>query len=460
MVRVEGVAVHVVPGEAVWLQEGPQGLVVATDSSEPLAVGDRVEACGFVRRTGRVASLAEAEVRRVGRATPLEPLAVSPDEIIAVNARAATRFVMAEPGDYHGCLIRFRARLVDRQPSPAGGRLLLTAGRTSVTAKADAAVFAAVGRLEPESELEVTGLVEIDWKEDAARWPFTVPDQLNVLIRSPADVVVVRGPPWWTPARLAAVLAAGGAALVAALAWVTALRRQVRSQLGMIEASLQERAIVEERRRIAREFHDSLEQDLANVALQLDAAASFAADDVRDLLEQQRSLVVRLQRETRQFVWDLRDPTQAGWSFAELLAAQCREQESLGSVPVEVAVEGGFPEPPRVARYHLLKIVHEAVANALRHAGAGRVEVRAGGDAGGLRVEVRDDGCGFEPARGEWLAGHFGIRGMRERAQRIGADLLIDSSPGRGTRLSIALDRGRLAAGERVPAVPAVSWHK
>lgn len=110
-------------------------------------------------------------------------------------------------------------------------------------------------------------------------------------------------------------------------------------------------------------------------------------------------------------------------------------------MPVELDVSGPVVEPPRVARYHLLKIVGEAVTNAIRHAAAGRVGVRLAGGPAGLRIDVTDDGRGFELDQKEWLEGHFGIRGMRERAQRIGAALAIDTSPGGGTTVSISLDQ-------------------
>jgi signal transduction histidine kinase len=303
--------------------------------------------------------------------------------------------------------------------------------------------------LEPGGRLLMTGILHVIPATDPMKWPLTAPTRMELVPRSVADIAILSRPSWWTPRRLAWALGLGAAVLAAVLAWVFALRRQVRRQLAVIEASLEERVITEERRRIAREFHDSLEQDMANVALQLDAAAGFAEGEVRELLEEQRLLVARMQRETRQFVWDLRDPARSGWGFADLLAAQCREQGARAAVPVELEVAGPVVEPPRVARYHLLKMVGEAVANAIRHAAAGVVTVRLAGSATGLRIEVIDDGCGFDLAQKERLEGHFGIRGMRERSQRIGAVLAIGTSPGGGTTVSISLDQagGQPAAG-------------
>jgi signal transduction histidine kinase len=448
MIRTEGTVMHAVPGEVNFLQDGHHGLRVLTQSVDVFAPGDRVEVAGFVDRTGTVAGLSDALVRLVSHGPAPAAIDITPDEIAKVHARSADRFVIADPGDYEGCLVRFPATLLERKPGRNGDLLVLAAGETGVTARMTAGEKRPEP-LEPGSQLLMTGILHVIPATDPMKWPLTAPTRMELVPRSAADIAILSRPSWWTPRRLAVALGLGAAVLAAVLAWVVSLRRQVRRQLAMIEVSLEERAITEERRRIAREFHDSLEQDMANVALQLDAAAGFAEGEVRELLEDQRLLVARMQRETRQFVWDLRDPARSGWGFADLLAAQCREQGARAAVPVELEVEGPVVEPPRVARYHLLKIVGEAVANAIRHAAAGVVTVRLAGSATGLRIEVIDDGRGFDLAQKEWLEGHFGIRGMRERAQRIGAVLAIETSPGGGTTVSISLDLagGQPAAG-------------
>jgi len=82
----------------------------------------------------------------------------------------------------------------------------------------------------------------------------------------------------------------------------------------------------------------------------------------------------------------------------------------------------------------------EAVTNAVRHAAARRIGVRLrGAPAGGPVIEVIDDGIGFDVAARATADGHFGIRGMQERARRIGGDITIDSAPGAGTRITLRL---------------------
>jgi signal transduction histidine kinase len=108
-------------------------------------------------------------------------------------------------------------------------------------------------------------------------------------------------------------------------------------------------------------------------------------------------------------------------------------------VEIELRVEGAIGgEPERDAA--VLRIAHEALHNALRHAGAQQVAVRVEQGDGALVVEVRDDGVGFEPDRAELRSRHLGLTSMEERAKELGGHLEIRSAPGRGTvvRLEVA----------------------
>ena len=166
--------------------------------------------------------------------------------------------------------------------------------------------------IEPGSLVQATGIIPFAASEDDDRLqmarPFVV-GRLEVLLRSAGDIVVTRAPNWWKPHRLAALLAAVAVVAAVASGWVVLLRRKVAQQLALIESKLQAEAATEERQRIAREFHDTLEQGLAAVSLRLDVAAYTAADEgSRQVLQQQRRLLSGLQTETRDFLWDLRDP--------------------------------------------------------------------------------------------------------------------------------------------------------
>jgi hypothetical protein len=221
-IRTKGVVIHTAPGQAVYLQDGAGGVRVATRSIEEFKPGDCVEVAGFVDRRGRVAGLTDAIFRKTDSGPPPNPTAITPDEVVAINTKSATSAVMASPGDYEGCLIRFPARLLEARASHENGLLLLSAGKTSVVAVADLADFTALRRLMPGSELEVTGIVATDWKFDSTQWPATIPDRMTVIVRSADDVRLIRSPSWWTPQRLAIAAGILAALAASATAWANA----------------------------------------------------------------------------------------------------------------------------------------------------------------------------------------------------------------------------------------------
>lgn len=449
-VRTAGTVIHAVPHEAIYLQGAANGVLVQTDFAEPLTAGDRVEVSGFIDRTSRVAGLRAALVRRIASGSPPEPIPITADRVAEIVSQSLTSGIMALPGDYDGSLIRFPATLVEKRRGDTEAILVLAAGRTTVLARTSLDSFGRLESLQAGSELAVTGIAQAT----AIRPPFGNArqpiDTIGLLLRSAADVELTRPPPWWSARRVALALAAGlgtaAAAATAAFVWVATLRRQVASQMGVIEGQLQAEAVAEERRRIAREFHDRLDQGLAGLALRFDAAASQSADEpTRSLLLGQRRSLASLQSEARDFLWDLRYPTHLDESFVDSIRRQVLYMRQLTPVPLSVETTGLVPPLPTPVHYHLMRIIREAVGNAIKYAQARSIAVRIMAPSDGrnrLAVEVADDGAGFDVAERSTAEGHFGIRGMQERARRIGANLRVESGAGRGTLVAIDLPLG------------------
>lgn len=448
-IRTRGILTFSEPRRFLYLQEGTMGVRVETSSAERFTPGDLVEVAGFVDRRGDVASIVEAAVRTLSADRSLEPVRITPDEIVAINGKASYYGAVAAPGDYKGCLVTFSARVVDVQPSGDRGTVLLHSGSTGVVAVAGPETFSRLRALEPGSEVQASGIVQESLPDAEDAWVVEPrAGQVQLLLRSVADLRLVRAPSWWKPARLAAALAAVAGVAGGALAWVVFLRRQVRRQLALIETKLQAEAATEERHRIAREFHDTLEQDLAGITLRLDAAAHRTADDrSRSVLEEQRGLIVRLQAETHDFLWDLRDPARHDGSLVESLASQTAYLQSLTDVPIRLDAAADLPRVPPLVQYQLLRIVREAVSNAVRHGDPTGIDLRLRATAKGLSLVVADDGRGFDAASRQSVAGHFGLRGMRERARRIGAAVEIESKPGQGSRVEVRVPAASLTTG-------------
>jgi two-component system, NarL family, sensor histidine kinase UhpB len=193
----------------------------------------------------------------------------------------------------------------------------------------------------------------------------------------------------------------------------------------------------DERRQLASELHDQVGQGLTALLLQLKSAAAEASPAVqREILEAQAMArdnldeVRRIARRLRPTVLD-----DLGLPYA-LLALADAAQDQYG-VTLLRAIDTTTPRVSEQAELALYRIAQEAVTNAVRHARADSIELVLRSDArGGVRLAVHDDGRGmlFAP---EVEGG--GIRGMRERAVAVGADLTIATQPGAGTRVSVEL---------------------
>ena len=162
-------------------------------------------------------------------------------------------------------------------------------------------------------------------------------------------------------------------------------------------------------------------------------------EKARDLLNQQRKLLQRLQTETRDFVWDLRDPGANDIPPDKALASLLSHLQVTTAIPLKLSVPGTMPALPPLAQNHLLRVAREAVNNAIKYSQASEIDVSLEQSDGGLRLEVTDGGTGFEVAKADMLLGHFGIRGMRERAKKCGGLLEIQSEPDKGTRVAFTL---------------------
>ena len=454
-IRTKGVVIHTAPGQAVHLQDGAGGVRVASRSVERFEPGDCVEVAGFIDRRGRVAGLTDAIFRKTDSGPPPNPTAITPDEVVAINTKSAASGVMASPGDYEGCLIRFPARLLEARVSHDSGLLLLSAGKTSVVAVADLADFTALRRLMPGSELEVTGIVATEWKVDPTKWPATILDRMTLLVRSPDDVRLLRTPSWWTPQRLGILLAGVAAALAGALAWLWLLRRQVKTQSTLLAAEMRSRrdtavefnATLTERNRLAANLHDTLLQTLGGIGFQLDACEGSRGqdeDDAKVHFEVARRMVNHATSELHSSVWAMRSLPIRQQSFPEALRTLVARIGEGHAAETFVHTSGNLGEVPEFVAGNLLLIVQEAVYNALRHGRPATVHVAVSDEPAtqSIRVDVRDDGRGFAVGDAQGVEqGHFGLHGMRERAERLGGTLAIESTPEGGTTVRATVIR-------------------
>jgi signal transduction histidine kinase len=190
-----------------------------------------------------------------------------------------------------------------------------------------------------------------------------------------------------------------------------------------------------ERRRIGRDLHDAILQDLTG-ALQGMQAAQVEAEKLGSGagLEQEIAALRRAVGGLRNAIYDLR--LEKGQPFVRAVESLVELNRQLTPErEIRLAVRDGFPaELPDDADVELLRVLQEALVNARRHSDARRVEVILSTERRGVRAEVADDGRGFDPAS---VREGLGISGMRERALALGGKLEIESAPGRGASVKV-----------------------
>jgi len=197
-----------------------------------------------------------------------------------------------------------------------------------------------------------------------------------------------------------------------------------------------------ERTRIAREMHDTLVQGCVGVSTLIEAAAGSVRSDPDQMLECLDNARVHLRLtidEARQALTDLRhDSFENGLTGAieELVESVSAEK----GIPVTLQVEGTPKSLSDDINRALLLVTREAIRNAVLHGAPTSIDVSLLYGAGAIELDIHDNGRGFAPPQGRLAStGHFGILGMRERMEQVGATLDVSSEPGAGTTVSARL---------------------
>jgi PAS domain S-box-containing protein len=209
----------------------------------------------------------------------------------------------------------------------------------------------------------------------------------------------------------------------------------------MVNAELyeqaQELAVLEERQRLARNLHDAINQSLFSAGLIAEVLPRLWDQDqdlARRSLEDLRRLTRSAQAEMRALLAELRPSTLIDSDLDELLQLLGNALSGRIDIPVTVTVAGGIilPAEVQVAFY---RVCQEALNNIAKHAKASWAEINLKKEGAVVKLNIRDDGQGFDPK--QTISGHYGLGMMRERAEAVGAQLSITSWPGHGTELTL-----------------------
>jgi signal transduction histidine kinase/ligand-binding sensor domain-containing protein len=200
--------------------------------------------------------------------------------------------------------------------------------------------------------------------------------------------------------------------------------------------------IAEERVRFSRELHDSLLQGFSGVVFLLEAATrqfETAPELARQRLDRAVDQADQSLREAREMIASLRIPALENNTLAEALRTTVEQMVSGTRVAFQFDVKGRAQKSPYNVEANLFMLAREAVTNALTHASARQIRVELCYTPKELHLAIQDDGVGFDPDAAAAKAGHWGFRGMRERARLIGARFTVDTAPGRGTAIDVAV---------------------
>ena len=225
-------------------------------------------------------------------------------------------------------------------------------------------------------------------------------------------------------------------------------RRELRRQAGELAAG-------EERAHLARELHDSVTQALFSMTLVTRSVEMLLDRDVdaaRTQLIQLRDLQREALAEMRALIFELRPGNLEQDGLTRALRTHTAALQ--GRIGLPVVVESALQERlPLAIEEVLYRISQEALHNVVKHAGARQVRVEVARAGKGVRLRIEDDGKGFDPSRVP--DSHLGLAGMRARAEKVGAEFVCRSEPGKGTTIEVvvpetAIQRAGTATGPAV----------
>ena len=431
-VHVGGVVTLFEPGSHLYLRDNTGALRIETPETNPFRPGDRVEVVGFPAFSDGAPLLLNAFVKKTAGGPPPQPRSIT--------------VTQASSGEFDGELVRLDGVLLDQLKRPENVILMLQSGDTVFSAHfAEGEAKTNAPSLMLNSWVQISGVCLNQFRyspEPRPKPPQWRPVSFHVVLRSPRDVVLLREPPWWTPQRILWAMSLLAAAVFVVLVWVMLLRRQVAVQTRVIQRKVQREVLMEERSRIARDLHDTLEQQLALIGVQIDSSLARLAESpelARKSLELALAVVRHTHEEARRSVWDLRSVALEQGGLVEALP-QLAAADHATRRKVEVITTGQTRRLPALVETNLMRIAQEAVTNAIKHSDCSRIEVNLDYGQREVTLCVRDNGRGFDPEKVmPASSGRFGLMGMRERAEKMNAVFSLSSRPGEATEIKITV---------------------
>lgn len=412
-VRIRGVVTLTHP---LYVQDTSAGVAVEARQPLPLNLGDEVEIIGTLANSGYTSRVQASSIRLLWDRTLAVPLSIS-------STQAAS-------GAFNASLVEIRGYLRSKHME-RDGTIVLNMGDESqsfTTVLRNSLSRGAYDAWQPGSWLRVHGICVLGEGLVSNGSAFTV------LTRSPADIEVLAGPPWWTGPRILWVI------IPLVLAILLGLFLYLRIERWKM------RAILNERERLAHEMHDTLAQSFAGIGFHLQGMRNMIRGgglskpaDFTEKLDQACDIVAQTHREASAGIAALHPEADEGRDLLVALEHYAVRMLNADTLPLVLEREGTPRELSFPVRDTLFQVGREAISNVIRHAHANTILLRLRYESKYMVFEVRDDGIGFV----EQDSSGFGIETMRRRCDAVSAELNVVSAPGEGTVIAVRSPYGR-----------------
>jgi signal transduction histidine kinase len=423
-VKVAGQIVYAREPE-YFMMQGGNGVRFFIKQPAGLQAGDLVEVVGFPELLNSGSPvLREAMVRKIGQA-PL-PDAKRPGSGDLMRA------------DYDSTRVRLQGMLVSVRGTRTDQVLEMQNGVRTFLARLNGG-GGPVQSLAVGSRLELVGVYAGQGGNRAAGQDIT---SFELLLNSPSDIKVLARPPWWTLERLLVIVGVLACVLAATVLWITQLHRQVEERTTELGEQIRERqrvdhqrAMEQERARIAQDLHDELGSGITEISMLAARAKAASAPGQKNhwyldhVGDKAREMVTALD----EIVWAM-NPRHD--SLASLVSYFCLYADRfLGLANIAWRLDGSSGPPDLVVdsrhRHQLFLAFKEALTNVVRHSGATEVRLGIQVEQGEVRLSIADNGCGLPVgARTEEMDG---VANMRTRLEKLGGRFEVAGETGRGT---------------------------
>ena len=414
----------------VYLQEGIHSLKVRTKNRLDMKVGDRVRVSGYAWSQPISRGLRATEISKLDEAKFVEPIELDHSQL-------------RDPENNY-TLVTLDVEVMDIGRSFKGNEKG-SATQTSFLCRAGEEVFECKipthyivnEKFSPGMRLEVTGIVNLEQAIDVP-WRFSI-ERMWLQLRYLGDIQVLSNAPWINSERLNYIIFVMLGIILITLFFVRALRKTVSRQTELIKNQIKRKSIMSERHRIARELHDNLDQGLAGIALQLDSSIKlFDKNPEVGLagMKKIQEMLIYCSQESRNTILELRggwleemDLASAIEQFSELLMEQY-------SIKIKILCEGSVERLDRYIERQIFSIAKEAMTNACKHSNAEHVIVEIAFTKDLCKLLISDDGIGLKHVHTDYKD-HFGLLGMKERANQINANFSIESNNTDGVKVEL-----------------------